>query len=130
VAEPLVSFRGRVRCSSTPPPLGLTLSGESAAPPGAELTLAFSTATPAEFPETLADVRVESLGDGQYRIASGGRTWLIAAAAAHLHTEVAAQFYRAIPPRPVPLLKRLAFRVVLILAASRAGLALLRRLRR
>ncbi len=48
----------------------------------------------------------------------------------HLHREIAAQFYRAIPPRPVPLLKRWFWRVVLALATSRAGLAALRVLRR
>jgi len=41
---------------------------------------------------------VEHLGANQYRIASPPREWVIAAAAVHLHREIAAQFYRAIPP--------------------------------
>jgi hypothetical protein len=48
----------------------------------------------------------------------------------HLHREIAPQFYRAIPPRPAPWAKRVFWRMVLALAASRAGLALLRALRR
>jgi hypothetical protein len=48
----------------------------------------------------------------------------------HLHRDLAAQFYRAIPPRPAPWAKRVFWRLVLGLAASRAGLALLRALRR
>src|SRR6202021_284652 len=78
----------------------------------------------------LDNAGVERLGADQYRIASPPREWLIAATAVHLHREIAAQFYRAIPPRPVPRLKRWLWRVVLALAASRAGLAALRALRR
>jgi hypothetical protein len=48
----------------------------------------------------------------------------------HLHRDVAPPFYRALPPRPVPPGKRLFWRLVLALAASRAGLSILRSLRR
>jgi hypothetical protein len=47
-----------------------------------------------------------------------------------VHRDIAVPFYRAIPPRRVPLVKRIFWRVVLALAATRTGLALLRRLRR
>ena len=73
---------------------------------------------------------VEHLGANRYRIASPPREWVIAAAAVHLHREIAAQFYRAIPPRTVPAPKRWMWRIVLALAATRAGLAVLRALRR
>jgi len=42
---------------------------------------------------------------------------------------VGAEFYRALPPRPVPLPKRVFWRAVLALAGSGMGLALLRALR-
>jgi hypothetical protein len=48
----------------------------------------------------------------------------------HLTGEIAAEFYRALPPRPVPAGKRFLLRVVFSLARSRAGFALLRALRR
>jgi hypothetical protein len=48
----------------------------------------------------------------------------------HLHREIAAPFYAAIPPRQPPWGKRLFWRVVLSLAATGAGLALLKALRR
>jgi len=48
----------------------------------------------------------------------------------HLHREVAAQFYHAIPPRRAPWAKRMFWRTVLALGASRMGLRLLRALRR
>jgi hypothetical protein len=73
---------------------------------------------------------VDHLGGADYRIGAGQREWLISSPAVHLHRGIAAQFYRAIPPRPAPWTKRMFWRVVLALAASRAGLALLRALRR
>ena len=128
--EPVVTFRGAVRCARAPGPLGLTLIGGTPERPDEPTALAFSAAAPAGFPESLDNAVVERLGAGQYRIYSPPREWVITAAAVHLHREIAAQFYRAIPPRPVPLLKRWFWRVVLALAASRAGLAALRALRR
>jgi len=128
--EPLVRFRGAVRCRRGPGPLGLTLIGATPERPGETTALAFSAAAPAGFPDSLEDAVVERLGANQYRIYSPPREWVIAAAAVHLHREIAVQFYRAIPPRPVPLPKRWFWRVVLGLAASRAGLAALRALRR
>ncbi len=128
--EPLVRFRGAVRCRRAPGPLGLTLIGATPERPGETTALAFSAAAPAGFPDTLEDAVVERLGANQYRIYSPPREWLIAAAAVHLHREIAAQFYRAIPPRPVPPSRRWLWRIVLALAATRAGLAVLRALRR
>jgi hypothetical protein len=128
--EPLIRFHGRVHCERCAEPLGLTLSGVSAAPPGERALLAFSSRAPAEFPDTLEDVVVERLDAHGYRIASAARAWVIAASAVHLHFEVAAPFYAALPPRRVPLLKRALWRVLLAVAASRRGLALLAALRR
>ena len=104
--EPLVTFRGAVRCARARGPLGVTLIGETPERPGEPTTLAFSAVAPPGFPECLDNAVVERLGADQYRIYSPPREWLIAAAAVHLHREIAAQFYRAIPPRPVPLPKR------------------------
>jgi len=104
--EPVVSFRGAVRCRRASGPLGLTLIGGTPERPGETTALAFSAAAPAGFPDALEDAVVEHLGANQYRIASPPREWVIAAAAVHLHREIAAQFYRAIPPRTVPAPKR------------------------
>lgn len=128
--DPIVSFRGPVSCLRGAAPLGLTLVGETPGHPGERTALAFSAAAPAAFPATLEDAVVDRVGTGQYRVTSAPREWLIAATAVHLHRDVGARFYRAIPPRRVPLTKRLFLRVVLALAASRTGLALLRTLRR
>src|SRR5213082_2804187 len=118
--DTLASFRGPVSCRRGAAPLGLTLSGETSEHPGERTELAFSAAAPADFPEALEGAVIERVGTHQYRIAS----------APHVHRDIAVPFYRAIPPRRVPLAKRIFWRVVLALAATRTGLALLRRLRR
>ena len=128
--EVLAAFRGPVSCTRAAGVPTLTLRGNSARAPGAETALAFSAAAPPDLPDTLHDAVVERLGGGQFRIVSAAREWSFTASAAHLHREIGAEFYRAIPPRPVPWRKRLFWRAVLALAASRVGLAALRALRR
>ncbi|HYL01173.1 MAG TPA: hypothetical protein VEU78_08255 [Steroidobacteraceae bacterium] len=126
----LARFQGAVTCAREPRgPLGLTVSGRTAGPPAEQLELAFAGAAPAGLPGQLEDAVVERLGPGRYRIASGARTWTLAARSVHLHTDVAAGFYRAIPPRPAPLLRRALFGAMLTLARSRGGIAVLRALR-
>jgi hypothetical protein len=129
MADRLVSFRGAVRCERALAVPSLTLTGDTAEAPGEPTALAFSGSAPADLPERLADAVVEHLGAAQYRIGEGTRNWLITASAVHLHREIATQFYRAIPPRPAPWAKRMFWRAVLTLAASRVGLALLKALR-
>ena len=128
--ERLATFRGEVDCERAVAVPGLTLRGISAEPPAEPTSLAFSGFPPADLPERLVDAEVEHLDGAQYRIAERSRSWLITASAVHLHREVAAQFYQAIPPRRAPWAKRMFWRTVLALAASRMGLGLLRALRR
>jgi len=128
--ERLATFRGVVHCRRSAAVPGLTLSGSTVEAPDQPTALAFSGAAPADLPGTLEDAVVDHLGDAQYRLGAAGREWLIRAQAVHLHREVGAQFYRAIPPRPAPWVKRVFWRAVLALAASRVGLTLLRALRR
>jgi hypothetical protein len=129
MSERLATFCGVVHCRHAHTVPGLILSG-STAEEEEPTTLAFSAAAPADLPVTLQDVVVDHLGGADYRIGAGQREWLISSPAVHLHRGIAAQFYRAIPPRPAPWTKRVFWRVVLSLAASRAGRALLRALRR
>src|SRR5204862_527243 len=98
--------------------LGLTLIGETSEHPGERTELAFSAAAPADFPEALEGAVIERVGAHQYRIASAPREWLIEATAVHVHRDIAVPFYRAIPPRRVPLAKRIFWRVVLARSAS------------
>jgi hypothetical protein len=126
----IVRFRGGVSCRRDDGPLGLTLIGRTTERPDEMATLAFATAAAPSLPEALEDATVEQLEDGRYRIWSGKREWIIPARSVHLHREVSATFYRAIAPRLVPWNKRLFWRVVLAMAASRVGKSLLLTLRR
>ncbi|HVN44268.1 MAG TPA: hypothetical protein VMT66_03375 [Steroidobacteraceae bacterium] len=128
--ERLATFRGAVHCERAPGVPGLTLRGETAEAPAEPAALAFSGFAPDDLPDHLEDAWVERLDAAHYRIADRTRTWVVTAAAVHLHREIAGAFYRAIPPRPAPWAKRVFWRAVLLLAASRPGLALLRALRR
>jgi hypothetical protein len=129
MAERLATFRGAVRSARAEGVPGFTLAGVSAEPAGEPTTLVFPVPAPADLPAALEDACIERLAPGEYRISSTAGAWRIAAATAEVHAEVAVAFYRAVPPRPAPWLKRLFWSVVLTLAASRAGLAALRRLR-
>jgi hypothetical protein len=130
MTERVFAFSGSVHCERAAGALGLTLSGAGCGAPAEQAVLAFSAPAPREFPGEITDALIERLSPGRYRIASGSREWLIEAAAVHVHRAVAAPFYAAIPPRPVPPARRLLWKVALALAASRTGLAVLRALRR
>ena len=126
----MVRFRGGVSCRRDEGPLGLTLIGRTTDRPDEIASLAFAAAAPPGLPEALEDATVEQVEAGRYRIWSGNREWIFSARSAHLHREVASTFYRAISPRLVPWNKRLFWRIVLALAASRVGKTLLLTLRR
>ena len=129
-AELLTVFSGRVDCQFDGcGPLGLILSGHTARHPHELVHLAFAGAAPADFPETLQDATIERLDAERYGIASGGRLWTISARAAHLHREVAAVFFEAVPSPPIRWTQRLFWRIVLALAATSAGRWLLRTVR-
>jgi hypothetical protein len=127
----LARFSGAVTCArSSHGPLWLTLTGRTVEHPDEATQLAFAGIAPADLPDRLEDAVVERTRPGEYRIASAARVWTIAARSMHLHREVGERFYRAIPPRPAPLVRRMLFGAMLRLAGSRAGIALLRALRR
>jgi hypothetical protein len=126
-----VTFRGGVICRrDSSGPLGLTLIGWTSDHPEERLSLAFSGRSPETLPDVLEDPVVDRLDERRYRIASQPREWVVEATAIHLHREIAATFYRAIPPRAAPWSKRLFWRLVLALAARSWGKRLLLALRR
>ncbi len=127
----LAQYRGGVECRrESAGPLGLTLTGRTVERPGEELQLAFAATAPADLPARLEDALIERTGTDEYRIAAGAREWHLKARALHVHRNIGAAFYGAIPERPAPLTRRLLYRGLLALARSRAGLALLRAARR
>jgi hypothetical protein len=118
----LVQFRGRVDwrrdgCG----PLGLILCGRTAHHPRELVHLSFAGAAPEDLPQTLDDAAVARVDDATFSITSGARSWTLSARAAHLHREVAREFYQAVPARPIRWTQRLFWRIVFVLAATSAG---------
>jgi hypothetical protein len=129
--EPLATFVGCVHCRFDGcGPLGLVLSGHTAPRPQELLHLSFAGKAPADFPPALENATIERVGAESFRIFSGARIWTVSARAVHLHREVAAEFYAALPSQPTRWTQRLFWRIVLALAASSAGRGLLRIARR
>lgn len=125
---PLAALRGTVvcRCAAN----ALTLSGAAADSPDDRLILTFVGASIVDFPQSLTGASIRAVDGRRYRITSEARDLTIEARALHVHRDIGNAFYRAVPPRPVPLKKRFFWRVVLALAGTRAGKHLLLTLRR
>lgn len=135
-ASPLAAFRGPVSCRRAA--TALVLSGAAADAADERIILTFIGPRPADLPAALADslarpmadAAVVALPESRYRLISGSGDWVIEATSVHLHRDIGNAFYRAVPPRPAPLARRLFWRAVLALAATRAGKRLLLSLRR
>jgi hypothetical protein len=125
---PVAMLRDPVLCRATAD--GLTLRGAAADSAEETLILTLVGAMPGGLPGRLGATAVHALEDGRYRIASASGEWVVAATSRHLHRDVGVAFRRAIPPRRVPLVKRLFWRTVMALAGNPAGKRLLLALRR
>jgi hypothetical protein len=126
-SQRIVTFQGVVRCRHAPWGPGMTLTG--LAQGGEEVSVAFSTSAPADLPPVLQDVAVDRIEPDQYRLGTAARDWIIPARVAHVHREIAADFYRTIRPRVPPWNKWLLWRAIVVVAASPLGFRLLSRLR-
>lgn len=121
--RPLALWRGPVSCRRTPHALILTgLAGE---PEEAALIVTLLASELPDVPDSLTAAEVLALDEHRYRIVTAGGSWEIEASSVHVHRDIAAAFYRAIPPRQVPLRKRVFWRIVLALAGTRLGKRLL-----
>ena len=126
--SPLAAFAGAVTCSRCGN--ALTLTGSAAESAAGILILTFVDAGVCGLPDRLSAATVRTLGGCRYGISSGSRDWVMEASSVHVHRDIGKAFYRAVPPRPTPLGKRLFWRVVLALAGTRAGKRVLLSLRR
>ena len=108
-------------------PLGLTLVGKSADLTNEMAYVSFVMTPPLDLPRDLNDVTVHRIDAGHFQLASSGREWLLSATGVHVHRDVSEVFYRAVPPRPVPLSKRLMWRLIVGLADTPIGRALISR---
>ena len=116
----LAQFAGTVTCVRSVG-AALTLSGAALDAPAERLVLTFLGAATDDVPATLAMARVVTVDEQTYRLESPPEYWMIRARALHVHRDVRAAFFQALPPRRVPRSKRLFWRVVLRFAARRGG---------
>jgi hypothetical protein len=124
----LAAFRGTVSLSRTAG--ALTLSGSAADSADDRLILTLISPSIPDVPETLKAVILTAVGEHRYRISSASGDLVVEATSLHVHRDISTAFYRAVPPRPVPLSKRLFWLLVLWLAGSRTGKQVLAYLRR
>ncbi len=124
----LAAFRGAVTCSRTAG--ALTLTGYAADSAEDRLILTLVSSSIPDIPDSLKGVILTAVGEQRYRIASGSWERVVEATSLHIHRDVGRAFYRAVPPRPVPLAKRFFWLAVLWLAGSRTGKLVLSSLRR
>jgi hypothetical protein len=126
----MLRFKGPVNWMAGPGRAGITLLGKLVEPDGgitaAQLSLSGLDAS--QLPPVLNDVTFEALTAQDMLLRSGAREWRAHGSTWQLHRDVGAMFYAAVPPRPTPLSRRLAWRVLLGVAAIGPGRWLLARL--
>lgn len=126
--EPIISFRGKVELRrNASSPLGLTLVGQSADQVHEMAYVSFVMRPPIDLPRELHDVHVHRIDAAHFQLVSLERDWLLSATGVNVHRDVSAVFYKAVPPRPVPLSKRLMWRIIVGLADTPIGRALISR---
>jgi hypothetical protein len=125
---PVAAFRGPVTCRRTANLL--TLTGAAADSADDRLILTFISPSMAEVPHSLAAAAIHAVDEHHYRIACASGELMVEATSLHVHRDIGSAFYRAVPPRPAPLGRRIFWRLVLALAGTRAGKRLLLSLRR
>lgn len=127
-SSPLAAFRGAVVCSRTGNVL--TLSGCAADSADDRLILTLISSSIPAIPDSVPGASVRAVDEHHYRLTSASGDWVVEATSFHVHRDIGRAFYRAVPPRPAPLGKRLFWRVVLALAGTSTGKRLLLFLRR
>ena len=128
VPAPLAAFRGPVTCRRAAGVL--TLTGAAADSADDILILTVVAPTLPGLPDRLTAATVRALSERRYRITCASENWVVEAASIHVHRDIGKVFYRAVPPRPAPLGKRLFWRAMLALAGTGPGKRLLLSLRR
>jgi hypothetical protein len=126
--QQVIAFRGTVQVwRDAAGPLNLTIVGQPNDGSAETTYLGFAQATELELPPLLDKVAVDRLGAQSYHITASSGEWTLDAKSMHLHRDVTGAFYAVVPPRAAPLIKRVFWRLVLAIAATSLGRALLAR---
>jgi hypothetical protein len=136
----LIALAGTVQCEQPAGAVNLVLRGQADVVPGATpdasggLTeVLFSDATEVTLPAGLHDVRVSELPGTDvarhFRLQGPQLALELKARSVQLHRDVAAAFYRAVPPPRVPLRLRLGWSLLLEALRLPGAAAVIRKLR-
>ncbi|HTY92323.1 MAG TPA: hypothetical protein VMC02_00425 [Steroidobacteraceae bacterium] len=119
----IARFDGPVEWVSGPGPAGITLLGRIAEPDGSTTPaqLSLICRDPPVLPARWPDLTVAVTTPPEVLLRSDRGEWRIACRTWQLHREVGAAFRAAVPPRPTPWSRRLAWRVLFGVAGTRAG---------
>lgn len=140
---PGIRLAGEVRCERHPgEALSLVLQGtEAAAQRLTPVEIAFTAPQLPTLPSLLRNALIEERalpgggeGQGALRrfvvVAERGRRFEIQARSVHVHRDARTPFFAAVPPARAPFARRIFFRLITAVVATRPGCGLLRRLRR
>ena len=125
--SPIVRFAGAVTWVPGPGSTGITLLGTTREPGSTQAELSLIGAEAVQLPPDLADVTADVAAPAGVLLRSGSSAWRIACRTWQLHRDAGVTFYAAVPARPTPLRRRLAWRVLLGVAATAPGRWLLAR---
>lgn len=139
---PGIRLAGEVRCERHPgEALSLVLQGTEAAAQGATpIEIAFTAPQLPELPSSVRNALIEERalpGGGEGRgvlrrfvvVAERDLCFGIQARSVHVHRDARTPFFAAVPPARAPLARRIFFRLITTVVATRPGRGLLRRLR-
>ncbi len=127
----MIAFEGAVECRRSDGPVTLTLSGRE---PTVQLLLA-GAEVPDTLPARLHDVRVSAVSGAaeselqHLLLRARELQQALSCRSVQLHRDVAAPFFAAVPPAPVPLRARLGWSLLLQVLRLPGAAALLSRLR-
>src|SRR6185437_4238184 len=88
---------------------------------GERTYVTLTVTAPADLPPRIDDGAVDVLEGGRCRVSMPGREWHLEARQLLVHRDVSGPFYAALPPRRVPIAKRLFYGLMLAAAGSSAG---------
>lgn len=125
--SPIVRFAGAVTWVPGPGSTGITLLGTTREPGSTQAELSLIGAEAVQLPPDLADVTADVAAPAGVLLRSGSSAWRIGCRTWQLHRDAGVAFYAAVPARPAPLRRRLAWRVLLGIAATAPGRWLLAR---
>jgi hypothetical protein len=111
-------LKGPIECRSTAAAC-VTFVGQTERGERAYVTLAVPA--PADLPARIDDGAVDLLEGGRCRVSMAGREWHLDSRQLLVHRDASGPFYTALPPRRVPLAKRLLYGLMLVVAGSPAG---------